>query len=177
MDSLRGVVVVACLALALVAVAEARLSPFDDTVQLHARRYGLDWRLVVAQIRAESAFKVLAESHVGARGLMQIMPSTARWLGVDPKLLWDAETNISLGCLYDAKLYAIFRRERGRERVAFMLAAYNAGPGRVIQAQKKAEVPDRWNDGLGIQRHLPGETQNYVPKILAWWDAYRQRME
>lgn len=153
--------------------SEAKLSPYEDLIQLYSRRYNLDWLLVTAQVWAESNFDPLAESPVGARGLMQIMPGTARWLGVDPNLLWEPEINIRLGTYYDAKLYAIFKKEKGQDRVAFMLAAYNAGPGRVIRAQKKAIVSDQWNDGRGIKKHLPRETQRYVEKIFKRWTLYR----
>ena len=173
LNELRYVLYFLLLMILSISLCEARLSPYDDLIQLYSRRYNLDWLLVTAQVWAESGFIPYAESPVGARGLMQIMPSTARWLGVNPDLLWQPEVNIQLGTYYDAKLYSIFRNEEGQDRIAFMLAAYNAGPGRVIKAQEKAIIQSQWNDGRGIKRHLPRETQNYVEKIFNRWFEYR----
>ena len=75
-----------------------RISPYDKIVKRYARRWGFDWRLISAQIFVESGFREKARSRVGALGLMQIMPSTAKWLGVDPSALLrpeDATTIVS----------------------------------------------------------------------------------
>lgn len=94
-----------------------------------ADRNGLDPRLVAAVIQAESTFRIRATSHVGARGLMQVMPATGRWLlerrgeRLDrASRLYDPELNVALGTAYLAELIERFGK------VEYALIAYNAGP-------------------------------------------------
>jgi len=94
-----------------------------------ADRNGLDPRLVAAVIHAESTFRIHAKSEVGARGLMQVMPSTGRWLMERrgerlerASHLFDPELNVSLGTSYLAELIERFGN------VEHALVAYNAGP-------------------------------------------------
>ena len=101
-----------------------RASAFDDIIDQQARAHGLNPVLVRAVIEAESAFNPLAVSRAGAMGLMQLMPGTAKDLGVaDP---FDPVENIRGGTAY---LRALLDRFDGDVRLA--LAAYNAGPGAV----------------------------------------------
>lgn len=94
-----------------------------------ADRNGLDPRLIAAVIHAESTFRIHAKSEVGARGLMQVMPSTGRWLlqrrgerlGPSSRL-FDPELNVSIGTAYLAELIEQFGT------VEHALVAYNAGP-------------------------------------------------
>jgi membrane-bound lytic murein transglycosylase F len=83
------------------------ISPYDDLIRKYARKYGLDWRMVAAQMYQESGFDPKAKSWAGARGLMQIMPRTARELGIDPKDLYDPETNIAAGTLYMHRMISL----------------------------------------------------------------------
>lgn len=121
------------------------------TVQQNAHRFGLDPQLVMAVIWTESRFRSRAESRVGARGLMQIMPNTARGLAkrlkVRPRSLDNPKYNIELGCYYLRRLTDHFR---GREHLA--LAAYHAGPGRV----------KRW---VKTRRSLPRISRNYIRAV------------
>jgi len=121
----------------------ARSTAFDDLIDHHARANDLNPVLVRAVIETESAFNPRARSHVGAMGLMQLMPGTARDLGVtDP---FDPEDNIRGGTKYLRSLL-----DRFDNNVELALAAYNAGPGAV----------ERY-DGVPPYR----ETRNYVAKI------------
>ena len=105
-------------------VRPMRASAFDDIIDQQARANGLNPVLVRAVIEAESAFNPRAVSRAGAMGLMQLMPGTARDLGVaDP---FDPAENIRGGTAY---LRALLDRFDGDVRLA--LAAYNAGPGAV----------------------------------------------
>lgn len=126
---------------------KAQLSPFDEIVKRHARPHNFDWRLVVSQMYQESQFDPRARSFAGARGLMQVMPRTARELGYSD--LYNPENGIAAGIAYMGWLQARFPGDIPmEERIYFTLAAYNAGTGHVRDAQQLARQlgndPDRW---------------------------------
>jgi len=126
-----------------------QISPYDDLVRKYADRYGFDWRLVTAQMYQESRFNPKAKSSVGARGLMQLMPRTAKEMGV--KNTSDPANNIKGGIKYLDWLRDRFDSNLPiSERLWFTLAAYNAGAGHVHDArrlaQQKGYDPDRWFD-------------------------------
>lgn len=111
-------------------------------IEATAARYGLDGRLFAALVWSESGFSPGAVSHAGALGLAQLMPGTARGLGVDPR---DPLQNLDGGARY------LRTQLEGFGRVDLALAAYNAGPGRVRGA---GGIPDIV------------ETQLYVARVL-----------
>ncbi|MDJ0802886.1 MAG: lytic transglycosylase domain-containing protein [Desulfobacterales bacterium] len=124
---------------------------FDGLIQDAARRYGVDFSLLKAIIRAESSFDPQAISRKGARGLMQIMPQNFQSLDIqDP---FDPKQNIMGGTRYFRSLL-----DRYQGKVALTLAAYNAGPTAV----------DRY-------RRIPpyAETQDYVEKVLRYYKHYK----
>jgi len=128
-----------------------RLSPFDELVRRYAGRYGFDWRLIAAQMHQESRFDPDARSFAGARGLMQVLPRTAREFGFEQ--LEDPETGIHAGVRYLAWLRERFPpAERPGERLWMTLAAYNAGYGHVRDAQRLARErgwdAERWFDNV-----------------------------
>ena len=129
-----------------VAGAEGDLQSLARAV---AARHGLDPDLVLAVIAVESRFEPRAVSPKGARGLMQLMPGSARELGVAD--VFDAEANLEGGSRY---LQALLRRYGGDLRRA--LAAYNAGPGAV--ARHRGVPPYR-------------ETRDYVRKVMRRYAA------
>lgn len=100
------------------------LTSFVDTVNRAAQRHNVDPALVRAVIHAESAFNVKAISHAGAQGLMQLMPATAKELGVTNSL--NAKQNINGGAKYIAQLLHTFNGD-----IKLATAAYNAGPNAV----------------------------------------------
>jgi len=113
------------------------LSPYDTLAQKYANEYGFDWRLVVSQMYQESRFDPMAKSWVGALGLMQVMPRTARELGLAD--LRDPETGLHAGVKYLDWLMRRFEPElEVADRTWFALAAYNAGIGHVRDARRLA---------------------------------------
>jgi soluble lytic murein transglycosylase-like protein len=128
------------------AQAPARARQFDGIIEEHARAYGVPADLVRAVIQAESAFDPNAVSPKGAMGLMQLMPATARELGV--RNPFHPEENIRGGVTYLAQLLARYSRN-----VELALAAYNAGPTNV----------ERYGNAVPPFR----ETREYVRKITA----------
>jgi membrane-bound lytic murein transglycosylase F len=113
------------------------LSPYDPMVLKYAEKHSFDWRLVAAQIYQESRFEPKTKSWVGAQGLFQIMPATAKGLGiVDPT---DPEQSIRGGLKYMEQLAKHYDDIVDPiERYRFALAAYNSGFGHVDDARKLA---------------------------------------
>lgn len=156
-------------------MAPNRISKYDKIIKKYSRRYGFDWRLIAAQIFAESHFKFDAKSRVGALGLMQIMPSTAKYLGTDPNSLLTPEQNISLGCLYDRRLFNRWSNKKvTKNRLAFTLASYNAGRSRVLRAESRAGSA-RTKNWEAVKPFLPGETRIYVDKIFNQYQLYKKK--
>jgi len=118
---------------------------WDKYISRYSKEYGVNEDLIRAVIKVESANNPNALSRKGAMGLMQLMPQTAKMLGVNDA--WDPEQNIRGGVKYLSQLSDKFNGD-----IEKMLAGYNAGPGRV----------DQYN---GIPPFA--ETQNYVKKIMA----------
>jgi len=138
--------------------------PLRDEVVPRAREAGLDPAYVYGLIRQESRFILAARSHVGASGLMQIMPATASWtakrigMPYKPEMIADRDTNLRLGNAY---LKMVLEDLGGSQAMA--AAAYNAGPNR----------PRRWRDGPVLEsaiwvENIPlHETRDYVKRVLS----------
>lgn len=127
--------------------------PYGAIIFREARRNNLPPELVAAMVQTESDFRPRLVSHKSAQGLMQIVPSTARLLGMrDP---FDPEQNIAAGTKYLRYLMNRYKNE------TMALAAYNAGPGNVARF---GGVPPF------------GETRNYIAKVNRRTHRYRQRV-
>lgn len=136
------------------AVSEEERTSFvediDYIIKEKADKYNLDESLIKAVIKAESGFNPNAVSKAGASGLMQLMPGTARGLGVED--IFDVEQNIEGGAKY---LRGMLDRFDGDKSLA--LAAYNAGPNAV---KRYGGIPPYQ------------ETQNYVKRVLSYERNY-----
>jgi soluble lytic murein transglycosylase-like protein len=105
---------------------DARGKKLDSVIAVAAEKYSLDPALIKAVARAESCFDPLAVSRVGAKGLMQLMPPTARELGV--RSIFDTQENMMGGAKYLAQMLKRYSNDTN-----LALAAYNAGSGNVDQ--------------------------------------------
>ena len=175
------------------------LSDFDALLKRYAPTIGWDWRLLGSQMYQESRFRPQATSWAGAMGLLQIMPGTAADLGLaDP---YDPEQNVEAAVRYLKWLEENYWADEiadPQERLKFILASYNTGPGHVFDAQRLAEAeggdPAVWEDVAywllqksdpdvynrpevrhGYARGL--EPVHYVSIILERFDHYRQFVE
>ncbi|GAA5213247.1 transglycosylase SLT domain-containing protein [Corallincola platygyrae] len=169
-----------------VKAAEQR-DPFRGIHQLtsyfkeYGEQYDIDWLLLAAFAYQESHFNPKAKSHVGALGIMQIMPKTARSVGFDD--ISDTKTNIHAGTKYLAKLrdhYFSDENIEPFERLLFTMAGYNAGPTRVNRLRKEAEQrgldPNRWfnNVELVVAAKVGREPVRYVGNIYRYYVAYKR---
>jgi len=130
------------------------LAEFQQSIQQAAAKHQLDPALIRAVIHAESGFKADAESKRGARGLMQLMPATAKDLGV--KNSFDSHANILAGSAYFAKLLQSYQGD-----IALASAAYNSGPSTV---KKYAGIPPY------------AETKAYVKRVQILLQRYRSQL-
>ena len=181
---LLSLVAACCLAGAGVAQAQRaplrRPADYDDVFRKYGKRYfgpGFDWRLFKAQGMAESNLDSSARSFVGARGVMQLMPSTfhaIRSENEDLKWIDDPETNIAAGIYYDRKLWLLWERDSiDGSRREFMFASYNAGRSTILRAQGQARRakldPRTWPDIARVAPRVPRwrhrETLDYVKRI------------
>jgi membrane-bound lytic murein transglycosylase F len=131
-----------------------KISRYDDMIKIYSDKIKWDWRLLASLICQESHFDAGVVSGAGAYGLMQIMPSTGRSFGIDIKA--SPENNIKAGILYIDQLKSIFDQkiDDEEERLYFILASYNAGPGHILDAMKLAEKngmdPQQWEGSVAL---------------------------
>lgn len=147
---------------------------WQDEIERYAAQYNLQPAFVMAIIRNESSFRTNAESSVGARGLMQLMPDTAQWIagkldddGYTFDRMWDAETNIRYGCWYLNYLSKLFRGD-----AVLVSAAYHAGQSTVTQWLSD---PAKSYDGvtLDLDRLSDGPTKQYVGRVTQTYGIYQ----
>lgn len=171
------------------------ISNYDHLFMRYASLVRWDWRLMAAQCYQESTFDPRAYSWAGAKGLMQIMPSTAAQMGLAQADIYDPEQNIYAAARYLSKLNGLFQDIRNpQERQLFVLASYNGGHFHIRDAmslaKKYGKNPQHWNDVAEFVLKLESaqyyrdpvvrygymrgsETVNYVSRIFDRWLAYR----
>ncbi|MGH4125926.1 MAG: lytic transglycosylase domain-containing protein [Clostridium sp.] len=144
---------------------------YEEHIIKYSQRYNVDPVLVAAVIKAESNFDEKAKSHIGAYGLMQIMPETGMWIAENMGLkdykvekLYDNEINIAMGCWYINNLNTEFNGDTD-----LVLAAYNGGRGNV---QKWLKDKEHSEDGKKLKNIPFGETDKYVKKVKTNYNIY-----
>ena len=144
---------------------------YSEYVTKYAEQYGVEENLIYALIKAESNFNPDAVSHQNAKGLMQLMQSTAEDLAKKSKInlnnenILEPEVNIQLGTQYIASLLNKY------DCVEVALAAYNAGSGNVDQWISSGKIKA---DGSDIENIPYKETNTYVRKIMRDYEIYKQ---
>lgn len=175
-----------------------KISPYDDLIKEHARGLNWDWRLLASQVYQESQFDPHAKSWAGAQGLMQLMPSTAKEVGV--KNVHDPQQSLAGGAKYLSRLWEYWRAiPDSTERLKFALASYNAGAGHLEDARRLAQKfnkdPNRWENNVAefllkkadekyfqdevvLYGYCRGEEPvNYVAEILERYRDYQKFIE
>jgi peptidoglycan lytic transglycosylase F len=169
-----------------------KLSRYSPFIKAAAKKHGFDWRLIAAQIYQESHLNPWAKSQAGARGLMQILPSTAKGLGIAD--LFDPVQNINAGVQHLKDLYDHFDTAQGEDRLLIALAAYNIGQGHIYDARELAKKsgldPDKWESLsktlplLQYRKHYMNtqfgfcrgtEPIRYIKQILIYYDVLRRQ--
>lgn len=148
---------------------------YQETVLAQTTANHLDPAWILAEIRAESMFNPRAQSAANARGLLQLLPTTAAHLAAekgiagykDPDSLFDPSVNIVLGSTYLASLLNTFKLPY------VAIAAYNAGPTAAQRwlAQRPSQDADMWIESISYQ-----ETREYVARIMAFSVLYDWRL-
>lgn len=153
---------------------EKKIEAYYPVIRKYAKRYGFDWRLIVMQILKESRFREDARSHMGAIGLMQIMPSTAMEIRREMDIEYitnNPRENIAAGIYHLYKQLRYFPEADHENRVKLALAAYNCGVGRIRDAQTVARYfeldPQTWE---AVMEYLPHLTSRDWRLHLEIWE-------
>jgi membrane-bound lytic murein transglycosylase MltF len=147
-------------------------------IRRYSKLYGIDFRIILSIIKHESQFDSTAVSERGATGFMQLMPLThaemTEKLNLDSAAI--VSDNLQAGIYYFSKLYNLFSTVPQEERLSFSLAAYNAGPSRIYDAQEIAaymgENPNKWSV---IENVLPLLSKRYYSLHQEIWGEPRPR--
>ena len=163
-----------------------RLREVTDLFKKYSDQYGFDWLLVAAQGYQESGLDQSTRSRVGAIGVMQVMPATARDRNVNIPNIHELEPNIHAGVKYLRFMVNEYFDEPGIDRVnrhLFAFASYNAGPNRIQRLRRVAADegldPNKWfnNVEVVVAREVGRETVQYVSNIYKYYLAYKLVVE
>lgn len=155
-------------------ITGSRLTPYDEILQSKSKEYGFDWRLLASLMYQESRFDPHAVSWAGAQGVMQLMPATGRQFGVNNP--FDPRQNIRAGVRYlhylDKFWKERFDMKDDEERIKFILASYNAGPGHVADARRLAEKfdhdPDIWYGNVDEFIRKKAQRKYYMDEVVRY---------
>lgn len=155
-------------------LTSGRISNYDDLFRKYALNIGWDWRLLASQGFVESRFDGSLVSWAGARGIMQIMPSTARANGVAPDALVNAETSIKVAVkvLDDTDKFLQKYVTDSSERQLFDLAAYNSGIAHIVDAialaKKYGMNPQKWYGNVEKALLMKGNPEYYNDPVVKY---------
>ena len=175
------------------------ISEYDPLIRQVASDRGYDWRLISAIAMQESRFDHDAVSGAGAVGLMQVMPSVARGFKVERHEMTDPLTNVKMGVGLLEQISGTLRFPRHvseRDRLSIILASYNCGIGRVLDARRLAvKYGENHNSWSVVSKYLTlldepayyedevvrcgefrdeAQTLGFVRKVLGYYDSYRE---
>lgn len=184
----------------ILSLREGKISHFDELFKKYAKEINWDWRVLASLAYTESNFDTTAVSWAGARGLMQLMPATARAMGMPPGKEQNPEESIKAAVKYIASTNrSLSMIPDKQERLKFILAAYNAGLGHVNDAMALAEKYGKnkfvWHDNVedyillksneeyftdpvcknGYFRGI--ETFNFVRDITSRYENYKKKIK
>jgi membrane-bound lytic murein transglycosylase MltF len=160
----------------------ARFRQMIDLFRKYSQRYEFDWLLMAAQGYQESTLDQSKRSRVGAIGVMQVMPSTARDPAVGIPDIEKLESNIHAGIKYNRWVADTYFNDPGIDSVnkaLLVFASYNAGPNRIAQLREEAAQqgldPNKWFSNVEIvtARRVGREPVQYVANIYKYYLAYR----
>lgn len=180
--------------------SRGQISVYDNLFKTYSKSCAWDWRLLAAQAYQESGFDSYAVSWMGAQGLMQLMPSTAKDMGLKDNEVFKPEDNLRAAVTFIRQLNGHYADVPNvDDRLCFVLAAYNAGPGHIDDARalckKKGLDPNVWrynvedvvshmgevryyNDPVVQHGYFRGEeTYDYVTSIRTRWNEYKRLMK
>jgi len=180
-------------------ISHHEISPFDPFFKKYARQIDWDWRLLASVSYQESRFFTDRVSWAGAAGLMGLMPKTAETFGVPADQINDPEQNIKAATGFIKRLNRMFASiENEEERIKFIVASYNAGPGHILDAQaltakygkntgewndveeylKLKNQPEYYNDPVCKSGYFRGsETISYVQNVIERWNYYKEKVK
>lgn len=184
----------------ILSVKDGKISHYDKLFKTYAKEIDWDWKLLASLAYTESNFDTAAVSWAGAKGLMQLMPRTARVMGVPEGKEHNPEESIKAAVKYIAAMEKSFASiQDPEERTSFILASYNAGIGHVKDAMALAEKygadPTVWKDNVEKYIQLKSheeyfndpvckngyfrgtETYNFVREIKARHQVYQQKIK
>ncbi|WP_448790136.1 transglycosylase SLT domain-containing protein [Bacteroides graminisolvens] len=184
----------------ILSLREGKISHFDKLFKKYAKEIDWDWRLLASLAYTESNFDTTAVSWAGARGLMQLMPVTARAMGLPPGKESNPEESIKAAVKYiDATNRNLKVIPDKKERIKFILASYNAGLGHISDAMALARKygknelvwehnvekfillksnEEYFTDPVCRNGYFRGiETYNFVRDILSRYEVYKQKIK
>ena len=182
----------------ILSLREGKISHYDDLFKKYAAQIGWDWRLLASLAYTESNFDTTAVSWAGARGLMQLMPRTARAMGMPEGKEANPEESIKAAVKYLGITTRSFTEVPEGERINFVLASYNSGIGHVFDAMALAEKYGSnkyvWRDNVEKFVLLKSneeyftdpackhgyfrgqETYNFVREIMGRYEQYKKKI-
>ncbi len=183
----------------ILSLREGKISHYDNLFKKYAKEIDWDWRLLASLAYTESNFDTTAVSWAGARGLMQLMPSTARAMGMPAGKEQNAEESVKAAVKYIGMTAQSFKHLPEKERINFVLASYNSGIGHVLDAMALAEKYGKdknvWRDNVEKYILLKAneeyftdpvckygyfrgtETYNFVREITERFELYKKKIK